>query len=246
MFICAYIFVNWKPMNVRQNHSHQSIQKELLRRIHSGEWRPGERIPGEVALAAELGCARTTVNRALRQMAETGIVERKRRSGTHVALTPIRRATLQIPIIRQEVEERGGVYKHLLLTRQRKIAPPSIRARLGLNDMEEMLHLQTLHLADNQPHMFEDRWVNFVAAPSVLQAPLEETCANEWLVRNVPYSRGDISFSACSADGEIAEALEILPGSALFLVERTTWMNATPITTLKMFYPEGFRFSTTL
>lgn len=233
-------------MTVRQGHSHQSVQKELLRRIHSGEWPPGARIPGEVDLAAEFGCARTTVNRALRQLAETGLVERKRRSGTRVALTPIRRATLQIPIIRQEVEEKGGVYRHLLLTRQREPAPPSIRARLGLADGGDMLHVQTLHLSDNRPHMYEDRWVNIAAAPTILDASLETVSPNEWLVREVPYSRGDISFSACTAGETVAQALEIAAASAVFLVERTTWMNETPITTLKMYYPEGFRFSTTL
>lgn len=233
-------------MTARQGHSHQSVQKELLRRIHSGEWLPGARIPGEVDLAEEFGCARTTVNRALRQMAETGIVERKRRSGTHVALTPIRKATLQIPIIRHEVEERGGVYRHMLVSNRRERAPSSIRARLGLSGRAEMLHLQTVHLSDNRPHMFEDRWVNFSATPDILEAPLEDISPNEWLVRQVPYSRGDISFSACAASGDVAEALEIAIGSPLFLVERTTWMNTTPITTLKMFYPEGFRFSTTL
>ena len=45
-------------------------------------------IPGEEALAREFGCARATVNRALRDLAEAGVLERRRKAGTRVALQP--------------------------------------------------------------------------------------------------------------------------------------------------------------
>jgi GntR family transcriptional regulator, histidine utilization repressor len=47
-----------------------------------------------------LGCARATVNRALRDLAEAGLLERRRKGGTRVPLTPVRKATFEIAIIR--------------------------------------------------------------------------------------------------------------------------------------------------
>ena len=187
-------------MAQRSTNSHHLIQERLLERIHSGEWKPGSLIPTEAALAEEFRCARTTVNRALRQLATDGLVVRKRRSGTRVALTPVRRATLEIPIIRHEVEKRGGAYSHHLLTCARKAPPLWVRVRFGINSDRSMLHLQTLHLSDRHPYMFEDRWVDLEAVPDITQAPLREISPNEWLVREVPYSRGEISFSVCMAD----------------------------------------------
>lgn len=230
---------------MRQNKSHQSIQAALLKRIHTGEWSPGMYIPGEVALAEEYGCSRTTVNRALRQLAESGLVERKRKRGTRVTPMPVARATLEIPIIRKEVTDRGGNYSHALIRNEMSQAPTSIYARLGLSDTK-LLHLHTLHLSDNRPYMFEDRWVNVTATPEIQNAPLQVISPNEWLVQEVPYSDGEISFSACAANQQCAEILEIEKGAPLFLVERTTWMNETPITTLKMYYREGFRMSSRL
>lgn len=230
---------------MRQNKSHQSIQAALLKRIHSGEWSPGMYIPGEVDLAAEYGCSRTTVNRALRQLADNGLVERKRKRGTRITPMPVARATLEIPIIRKEVTDRGGIYSHALIMKKMCKAPTSICARLGLPDTD-LLNLQTLHLSDNRPYMFEDRWVNIAATPEIKNAPLETISPNEWLVQEVPYSDGEISFSACAADQRCAEILEIEIGAPLFLVERTTWMNETSITTLKMYYKEGFRMSSRL
>ncbi len=94
--------------------------------------------------------------------------------------------------------------------------------------------------------MLEDRWVNLKEVPQIASAPLNEIIPNEWLVRKVPYSRGEISFSACLASDEIAEVLETRTGAAIFLVERSTWMGQAPITTLKMYYPESYRLMTKL
>ncbi len=232
--------------NQKKVNSHRLIHDNLLKRIHSGEWQPGSFIPTEAMFAREFGCARTTVNRALQLLAAEGLLIRKRHSGTMVALTPIRKATLEIPIIRQEVEKRGQEYSHLILASEQRLPPLWVQVRTGLKSDAMMLYLQTLHLSDNRPYMLEDRWVNLKQVPQILTAPLSEISPNEWLVRKVPYSRGEISFSACLASDEIAQVLESRTGSAIFLVERSTWMEQAPITTLKMYYPENYRLTTEL
>ena len=226
--------------------SHRSIHEDLLKRIHSGKWQPGSLIPTEAVLANEFGCARTTVNRALQQLATDGLVIRKRNFGTKVALTPIRKATLEIPIIRHDVENRGHTYGHLILKSERLAPPLWVQVRTNISSDSVMLHVQTLHLSDSRPYMFEDRWVNLQEVPTIEAAPLDEISPNEWLVRKVPYSRGKIGFSACLANKQTASILEIEPSAAIFLVERSTWMNEAPITTLKMYYPESFKLTTEL
>ena len=66
--------------------SWQAVADEVLARIRRRDWAPGDLIPNEVDLAGEMGCARTTVNRALRHLAEAGYLERRRKAGTRVAL----------------------------------------------------------------------------------------------------------------------------------------------------------------
>ena len=62
----------------------RSVHDEVLRRIHAREWAPGSLIPNEADLALEFGCARSTVNRALRTLAEAGLLDR-RRAGSAMA-----------------------------------------------------------------------------------------------------------------------------------------------------------------
>jgi len=167
----------------------EAIRAEVLARIRAREWAAGALIPNEEVLAAEFGCARATVNRALRDLATAGVLERKRKVGTRVALHPVRKATLDIPVTRLEVEARGQLYAFHLLEQALTPAPVPVASRLGLATAPALLHLRSLHLADGRPYLYEDRWLN----PAVLPRPWPDfatVSANEWLVAHVAYTPG--------------------------------------------------------
>lgn len=221
--------------------SHHAIRESIRERIAAGEWAPGALMPGEADLAEEYDCARVTVNRALQTLAEDGIIERKRRAGTRVKETPVRRARFDIPLIRHEVEASGARYRPRLLRRDRIAPPLAIARRLGIRAGAAALHLETAHMADDRPYAYEDRWVNLKAAPAILDAPLDEISANEWLIRHAPWSSGDVSFSAEAADPAAAAALGVAQGAPLFVVERATWFEDQHITVTRLFHPPGYR-----
>ena len=83
--------------------TYRDIKSDILGKITRGEWTPGSLIPGELELAETYGSARATVNRAMRELAEEGIIERKRKSGSRVRLAPLRQARFDIPVIRREI-----------------------------------------------------------------------------------------------------------------------------------------------
>ena len=223
----------------------QSIYAEVSKRISDGFWKPGELIPGEVEIAAEFGCARATVNRALRQLAEEGFLDRRRKAGTRVALHPVRKATLDISITRLEVERRGSFYSQVVLNRKQKNAPSRVRKILGETETKP-LHLTTLHQADGRPFLYENRWINTDIVPRIIEADLTAISANEWLVENVLFTTGEIIFSAANASVEEAKILQIETGAALFIAERSTWNGPNAITVVRLAYAPGFKMSTNI
>ena len=220
-----------------------AIQDEVLRRIHAREWPPGHVIPNEVDLAREFGCARATVNRALRALADDGILERRRKAGTRVALHPVSRATVDIPVIRREIVDRGRAYGYRLLDRAVADPPPHLRTVLG---PDPALHVTALHLADRSPYVFEDRWISLSAAPDAATADFATLSANEWLLTHAPYTHGDIVFSAEAATREQAELLKTDPGAAVFAITRTTWDHDRAITVVRLTYAPGYAIHTTI
>jgi GntR family histidine utilization transcriptional repressor len=218
----------------------EAIRDEVMRRIRARDWAPGAIIPGEAALAVEFGCARATVNRALRDLAAAGVLERRRKAGTRVALNPVRRATLAIPVTRQEIEGRGQRYAYSLIEDRLDVAPVAVASALGLPPGARMRRLVSVHFADRRPFLYEERWLN----PSVLGATepdFASLSANEWLVANIPYASGDITFSAASASAEEALVFGVAEGTPLFIVERTTWTAEAAITSVRLTHAPGYR-----
>lgn len=217
-----------------------------MRRINTRIWPPGEMLPNEVDLAAEFACARATVNRALRELAATGVLERRRKAGTRVALNPVRRAVFSIPIIRQEIEATGKDYGYALRVAQTKAAEPEVCDRLEIARGSQAFHVQALHSADGQPHVYEDRWVNLQSVPMIEQADLAGVSANEWLIQNAPFTRGSLSLHARQADSRIAGLLGCPRGAALIQLERTTWGGTQTITHASLVYRAGYRVQSTI
>jgi GntR family histidine utilization transcriptional repressor len=218
----------------------EDIRAEVLRRIRARDWPPGALIPGEEALAEEFGVARATVNRALTALAEAGVIERKKRAGTRVAELPVRRARLEIPVIRLDVLGRGLVYDFKLLADRLAPAPIPVTARLGLPEGTPMQYLETLHLAGGRPFVLETRWLN----PAILPAPgpdFASVSVNEWLVTHVSLVSGDIAFTAEPASAREAEVMGVAPGTALLVAERTTQGTGGPVTWVRLAHAPGHR-----
>ena len=222
-------------MSEPQFNNWQTIQAEVLRRIHAREWPPGHNIPNEVDLAREFGCARATVNRAMQALADAGLLERRRRAGTRVALHPVGKATVDIPVIRQEIEARGARYAYRRIARITGAHPVC---------GPHALHVTALHLADGAPFVVEDRWINLSVSPGAAAQEFESISANEWLLTNAPFTSGDITFSAAEADTTLADLLGTVAGKAIFVIDRITWDHEHAITAVRLSYAPGYSIRT--
>lgn len=201
-------------------------------------------MPSEVELSKEFQCARATVNRAMRELAEEGLVERKRKAGTRVRMSRNQQAKFDIPIVRKEVESRGEMYRYSLVQREIVVAPDWLKARLNLAGDRQVVHLICMHFADGNPYLYEDRWINLDALPQASTADFAELGPNEWLLDQIPFSDVEFSFFAMPADENLAKHLGCVLGDALFMSERSTWLEGTAITHARMAFQRGYRMTT--
>lgn len=233
-------------MNTPTFRNWRSVQDEVLRRIHCREWKPGDLIPNETELALEFGCARTTVNRALRSLADSGMLDRRRKAGTRVASQPIAKATLDIAVIRTEIEDRGQKYGYQLIERSAVLAPVAIGAAMAIDATAHVLHIRALHLANDQPYALEDRWINLEVVPGAAQESFKTISANEWLLKHAPYTHGEIAFSATAATKQDGLVLNCPAQSALFAIDRLTWDTQASVTKVRLIFSPGHQLRTVL
>lgn len=205
---------------------HRRIAGDIERRVASGEWAPGFRIPTEAALMADYGCARMTVSRALSDLATRGLVMRRKRAGTVVAHPPVHSsALLAIPDIQSEVEGRGMTYAHRLLTR---LMRPVRATETDLGG--RVIELEALHLADDLPFAFERRLIALETVPEAETADFGLHPPGGWLLAHMPWTEAEHRISAVGADAETASRLGLADGAPCLRLERRTWRDGLGVT----------------
>ncbi len=180
----------------------------------------------------------------MQDLADSGLIERRRKGGTRVRHDPVTRTVLDIPIARREIEQKGGRYGYQLIRRTVGNATRQVLGTFEVTGPHAALRVEALHLSDGRPYIFEDRWISIETAPEIGDVDLARENANEWLVRNRPYSRCDVRFYAMRADARLADLLGTEPGAALLVIERTTWIEDAPITTVKAIGAPGYEVVT--
>ncbi|MEX3007409.1 UTRA domain-containing protein [Hoeflea sp. TYP-13] len=225
--------------------SYKDIHNILLDRIKSGEWQPGALVPAEADLAREFGCTRVTVNRAMQALADSGLLERRRKAGTRVVQRMTRDAVFQIPIVRHEIEQRGGNYKYLLINREEVTPPQKVKAEMKLSGDEAVLHVLSLHFADGEPYQLEDRWIDINTVPQARNEPFDTLSPNEWLLREIPYTNAEHVFRAAQPLAGEQEQLGLSENEPVFIIERTTWLSDQAVTHVRLVHPaNSFRLVT--
>jgi GntR family histidine utilization transcriptional repressor len=224
----------------------RTVKAEILRRIRAREWAAGALLPPEIELAEEFGVARATVNRAMRELAEEGVVYRRRRAGTRVSAAPVRRARFDIPQTRTEVEATGAAYRYARISREEGPVPDWLAATLGLKRGAQAVQVEAMHYAARRPWQFEERWIFLDTVPAAAGESFSAAGPNEWLVRELPFSEAEMAFSAALAGPRLAGFLGIGEGDAVFRAERSTWLDGAPVTHARLSYPPSYRMVTRL
>jgi len=86
-----------KQLKINKTPLHLQAQQLLLSLIEDGTYQPGERLPSEVDLAAQLGISRPTLRDALLRLEQQGAISRRHGVGTFIsAHAPVLESGLEV------------------------------------------------------------------------------------------------------------------------------------------------------
>lgn len=220
---------------------YQQIKDLILRKIGSGEWQVGDRIPTEHALVAELDASRMTINRALRELTQEGVLARRQGSGTFVAPSKLESGLLEIRNIAAEIEDRGGKHGAKLLSLV-EIATPAELTGLMAGREGRLYHCLMLHFENGVPVELEERYVNPSLVPDFIEQDFSGETPSGFLIRTMPYSHADHRISADIPTDEQKRLLQLDQNEPVLTLERHTYAGDEMITTVRLYHP-GSRFA---
>ena len=218
----------------------ERIRADVEGRIRSGEWRPGDRIPFEHEFVAQYGCARATVGKALTSLARAGLIERRRKAGSFVAMPHVQSAALDIPDIGAVIAAQGEAYRFALADRAIRPVDPADPDQQRLGATGKLLWLKGTHFAGDTPFAAEDRAIALATVPEAADMDFDTLAPGSWLLGHVPWTHARHRIGAQAA-GPWGRPAGIPPAEACLVIERWTWKatgsGEAPVTFARQVFP---------
>lgn len=194
----------------------------LRDRIISGELAPQARLPGEPALASEHAVSRTTVRRALDQLAEDKLIERKPGAGTFIrGFSSAGRMVVDFANVFSHLQEMGRRTQVRLLSFGYGLPTAEVATGLGIPITSRVQRSVRVRLMDGIPFSYLVTHVPEAVGIRYTEAELGSTPLLELLERSGTSAHAATQIiGAAQAGPEVAEALGIPLGTALLTITR--------------------------
>lgn len=196
---------------------HAALGRAIAATIESGEIAAGKCLPSERALGAALGLSRVTVRRAIGDLVETGLLQRRHGARTTVAAR-VEKHLSALSSFSEDIRSRDMTPGVRWLEKSVARASPAEAMALGLSPEEKVVRLRRIRLADNRPIAIEHCAIPQSLLPAAefegnsLYAELER--------RGLRPVRGTQRIRAGLMTAEEAQMLKARPGAALLIIER--------------------------
>jgi GntR family transcriptional regulator len=199
------------------------VKELLIRRLVEGRWRPGDALPSETSLAAELGVSQGTVRKALDEMAAVNLLERRQGKGTFVARHSRHRALFHFFHIVGE-DGRKELPSSRILGLRTRAATREERRRLDLAPKARVHWMLRLRTIGGAPVLLERIAIPEALFPG-LALPVGEELPDELYETyeqrfGVTIARAAERLRAVAAGAEEARHLQVPPGAPLLEIDR--------------------------
>src|ERR1700722_2876687 len=131
---------------------YRDIAQDLQRRIESGEFSPGDRLPNEMEFRERYDASRNTVRDAIKMLPIRGLVETKAGQGTFVTqlIEPIITTLSEDPETGLAGGEGKAAFAEIIKQRERKRQAREMAERESLGDLPA--EPDTRELPEGEPH----------------------------------------------------------------------------------------------
>ena len=217
------------------------VSADIRRRVADGAF--GEGFPGEIALTEQYDVSRHTIREALRVLRDEGLLRSERGRGTTIEQNSYSQNLGTLYSLFRTIEDQG-VTQRSEVRRLNTTTNASVAANLQLAANDELVVLERIRFADNEPLAVDTAWLPKDAAAPLLKADFTTGGLYDALASmcGVRPDAGHERVTAQTAPSHVAELLTLPSDVALLYIERTAYANDMPVEWRET-YIRGDRFS---
>ncbi|MGH6760769.1 MAG: GntR family transcriptional regulator [Phyllobacterium sp.] len=215
------------------------VEASLATDISTATLAPGSQLPPEDRLIERFGVSRTTVRKAIENLVTRGMVEIRRGKGTFVAQPRISQELTKLTGFVEDMQALGRIPTARLLDKQIVPADADIARQLAVSPGSLVMRIRRIRLADGVAMSFDETYLPREIGEQVVTHDLDAEPIFSLLEGkyDLPLTEAEYRLEAVTATPEVAQALAVNPGSAVFLIERTSYTDGhRPIDYEKLHY----------
>ncbi|PLS18747.1 GntR family transcriptional regulator [Bacillus sp. M6-12] len=165
---------------------YHQLKEILIEDIDNNILNPGDKIPSEHQLCDQYNVSRNTVKKAIEDLVQEGFLYRVKGTGTFVSMPKIEQSLSGFYSFSQVLKEKGLKPKDIIIEIKKETATKKIANALKLNKGDQVVMLQRLRCANEEPIILESSYLpadkinDIEKLYMVGETPLYEILANEF------------------------------------------------------------------
>ncbi|WP_095448803.1 GntR family transcriptional regulator [Ochrobactrum quorumnocens] len=228
-------------MMIETDHAplYAKVEATLASEIANGILARGAQLPPEDILIERFGVSRTTVRKAVENLVVRGLVEIRRGKGTFVTEPKILQELTELSGFVEDMIALGRNPTAKLLDKRPVPASDVVAAHLGISVGTQVYRIERVRLADGVAMSFDETYLPLdigekIGSNDLEAEPIFSLLENKY---GLPLVEAEYHLEAITANDQVAQALEITPGSPVFLIERTSFCEGPkPVDYEKLYY----------
>lgn len=153
---------------------YHQLKKIIEEKVDLEEWKPGDKISSENDLQIKYEISRNTVQRALDELVQDGILERRQGKGTFVAKPKIEQSLTSFYSFSKVMESQGMNPRDVILKIETTTVKSKIAKILQIDQGEEVIALQRLRQVNDEPIILETSYLPKKIVPTLSSDDLEK------------------------------------------------------------------------
>ena len=199
------------------------VSRQIEAAIEAGKLAPGDRLENEISLADRWGLSRPTMRRAIQELVDKGLLVRRRGIGTQVVHGRVKRP-MDLTSLFDDLTRSDQKPGTRVLDRQLVPAPAAVAERLGTATGTQVLQLERLRTARDEPLAVLRNWLPADLAPVLTAEALESRGLYELMRGTGVHLRiATQRIGARGATAPEARLLAVRKGAPLLTMERVTY-----------------------
>lgn len=199
---------------------YRQVRETLIRRLVDRVWAPGQPLPSEMHLAAELGVSQGTVRKALDEMAAENLVVRRQGRGTFVASHDEDRILFQFFKLVADDGERRFPESQVVSTARGR-ANAAEREALSLPRDGKVIRIRRIRKLDGAPLIVENLALPESLFPGLGEAPIPNNLYGLYASKfGIGVGRAREKLKAIAVAADDAAALGVPEGTPALLIDR--------------------------